>query len=47
MYDRGAMTLETSGLRASPYCAAPLQVAVSASDGRAITFIRELNWAYR
>ena len=40
MYARGAMTLDTSGLRASPYWAAPRAVAVSASEGRAITLMR-------
>lgn len=44
-YDRGAITLETSGLRARPYCAAPRHVAVSASEGRAITLILEPNCA--
>ena len=43
IYERGAMTLDTNGRRANPYCAAPRQVAVSASDGRAITFIRDPN----
>ena len=42
-YDRGAMTLATRGRRAKPYAAAPRNVAVSASGGRAMTLIRELN----
>ena len=45
MYDCGAITLETSGRRASPYCAAPRTVAVSQSCGRAMTLIREPNCA--
>lgn len=43
MYALGATTLETSGLRAKPYAAAPRAVAVSASEGRAMTLMRELN----
>ena len=43
MYDCGAMPLETSDRRARPYCAAPRTVAVSQSEGRAITLIREPN----
>ncbi len=41
IYDFGAMTDETRGRRARPYWAAPRQVAVSASEGRAMTLIRE------
>ena len=40
MYDRGATTDDTRGRRARPYCAAPRAVAVSASEGRAMTFTR-------
>ena len=40
MYDCGAITLDTSGRAASPYCAAPRSVAVSQSGGREITLIR-------
>lgn len=43
IYDRGAITLETKGLRAKPYRAAPRRVAVSESAGLAITRIREEN----
>jgi hypothetical protein len=43
MYDRGAMTLDTSGRRAKPYSAAPRSVAVSASAGLAMTLIRDEN----
>jgi hypothetical protein len=42
-YERGAMTLDTRGRRAKPYAAAPRNVAVPASGGRAMTLIRELN----
>ena len=45
IYARGAMTVDTKGLRANPYCAAPRAVAVSASEGRAITLMREPNCA--
>ena len=41
------MTLDTRGRRAKPYAAAPRNVAVSASGGRAMTLIRELNWLYK
>jgi len=44
-YDRGAITLETKGVRAKPYRAAPRRVAVSASAGLAITRILVLNCA--
>lgn len=43
MYDRGATTEDTSGRRARPYCAAPRAVAVSASEGRAMTLTRPPN----
>ena len=46
-YERGAMTLDTRGRRARPYAAAPRNVAVSASGGRAMTLIREPNWLYK
>lgn len=46
-YERGAMTDDTRGRRAKPYAAAPRNVAVSASGGRAITLIREPNWLYK
>ena len=42
-YERGAITVDTRGRRARPYAAAPRSVAVSASGGRAMTLIRELN----
>lgn len=43
MYDCGAITLDTRGRRANPYCAAPRTVAVSQSAGRAMTRMRDLN----
>lgn len=46
MYDRGAITLETNGVRAKPYRAAPRSVAVSASAGLAITRMRDENCCY-
>ena len=39
MYARGTITVDTIVLRDSPYCVPPHTVAVSASDGRAITLI--------
>lgn len=45
MYDCGAITLDTNGRRANPYCAAPRRVAVSQSGGREITLIRDENCA--
>ena len=46
-YERGAMTLDTRGRRAKLYAAAPCNVAVSASGGRAMTLIQKLNWLYK
>ena len=46
MYDCGAITLDTSGRAASPYCAAPRSVAVSQSGGREITLIRAPKRSY-
>ena len=40
------MTDDTRGRRAKPYVAAPRNVAVSASGGRAMTLIREPNCIY-
>ena len=47
MYARGTITVDTIVLRDSPYCAPPRTVAVSASEGRAITLILPENLAYQ
>jgi len=43
MYERGAITDDTSCLFDKPYCAAPRNVAVSESGGRTMSLILEEN----